>query len=262
MHGTMHPRLASLLGASTLLLGGCGAATSVSSSPAPAPAASPNYAALDAQQLQSKRSQLAAPSSPQAKLVASIAAMLEPVVTKDYHNTPFGYYVETEPDPDAESFYGPRVYISIGMVNFADNREEVAGVLCHESAHVLHYDGINSDQTTSKWNDKVASLIARHHGVYARVVNKFASFSELRYTRKQESDADKAGATICDHAHLNPWGLVWMLRKLQQKYPTSRLSYLSDHPSNQARISMLVNYLRHNSEFQVWPSDEKFATKK
>ncbi len=260
----MHLRLtmASMLAASGLLLAGCQGATSGGSSPAPAPTASPNYAALDAQQLQSERALLAAPSAPQARLVASIAAMLEPVVTKDYHNTPFGYYVETESVPDAESYYGPRVYISVGMVNFADNREEVAGVLCHESAHVLHYDGINSDQTTRRWNDKVAALIARHHGLYARFLDKVGSFSDLRYSRKQESDADKAGATICDRAHFNPWGLVWMLRKLQQKYPTSRLSYLSNHPSNQARVSTLVRYLRHNSEFQVWPGDEKFATKK
>jgi len=233
-----------------------------SGSPAPTPTATPNYTILDDQQYQAKRQQFAAPDSPQAKLVASIAARLEPVVSSHYNNTHFGYYVEKESDPDAESYYGPRVYVSTGMVDFVDNREELAGVLCHESAHVLHRDGIRSDLMTSAWNDKVAALIRRHHGTVARIVNKIGSYDDLHYTRGQEAAADRAGATICDQAHFNPWGLVWVLRKIQKSYPTSRLSYLSDHPSNQARISALVKYLHHNSEFQTWPSNIRFATPK
>lgn len=219
----------------------------------------PREIALDNQAYQSERPLLADPHSRDGRIVAAIAAKLEPVVARAY-GAPFHYYLTKETDPSAYSYYGPRVYVSIGMVNFVKNREELAGVLCHESGHVMHHDGSRSDMLTGSHTSRVQALIAHHHSTFAHLLAIGQNFTQLHFSREQESEADRAGATICSDAGINPWGLVWALELLQKSYPSSGLTYLADHPTNKARIKALEKYLRTNSQFAMWPADPRFAT--
>jgi predicted Zn-dependent protease len=219
----------------------------------------PTEVKLDYQAYQSELPILANPNSRQGKIVAAIAARLEPVVARAY-GAQFHYYLTKESDPSAYSYYGPRVYVSVGMVNFARNREELAGVLCHESGHVMHHDGTRSDLLSGSHRSRVQALIAHHHSTFAHLLSMGENLTQLRFSRQQESQADRAGATICSDAGINPWGLVWALELLQKTYPSSGLTYLQDHPTNKARVKALEKYLRTNSQFAMWPSDPRFAT--
>lgn len=219
----------------------------------------PREVALDNQAFQSEKALLADPNSHQGKIVAAIAAKLEPVVAKAY-GASFHYYLTKETDPSAYSYYGPRVYVSVGMVNFVKNREELAGVLCHESGHVMHHDGSRSDMLSGSHTSRVQALIAHHHSTLAHLLAAGQNLTQLHFSRGQESQADRAGATICSDAGINPWGLVWALQLLQKSYPSSGLTYLQDHPTNKSRIKALEKYLRTNSQFAMWPSDPRFAT--
>ena len=208
---------------------------------------------------QSEQGNLASMNSPQGRVVAAIAAKLAPVASRLY-GAPIRYYLTKETDPNAYSYYAGRVYISIGMVNFAQNMEEVAGVLCHESTHVLHHDGTRSALETHDHNMAVNNLLEHHHGTFAHLLSIGSNVATLHFTRDQEYAADKGGADLCNSAGLNPWGLVWMLQHFQAQpdYRTSRWSYSSNHPSNQGRISALKKYLRN---FPTWPSDSRFGTR-
>lgn len=205
---------------------------------------------------------LASMNSQQGRIVAWIAAKIGPVASQQYGAT-IHYYLTKEADPDAYSYYGPRVYISTGMVNFAQYREEVAGVLCHESAHVLHHDGTRSAMETHSHNMEVNDLLTHHHSTFAHLVSMGSNVVTLHFTQGQEYLADKGGAAICSAAGINPWGIVWMLQHFQATpdYRTSRWSYLSNHPSNQSRIKALSKYLRSNAQFVNWPPDPRFGTK-
>lgn len=215
----------------------------------------------DYQAYESEQPMLASSNAPQERVIAAIAARLDPIVARQY-GVPIHYYLTKETDPNAYSYYGPRVYISVGMVNFAQNREEIAGVLCHESTHVLHHDGTRSFQS-GQHNAHVIDMLQHHHAMFARLAGLGSEVVRVRFTQGQEYGADKGGATLCASAGLNPWGLVWMLRRFQSQpdFRTSRWSYLSDHPSNQARIKALTRYLKTNSQFATWPSDPQFGTR-
>ncbi|MGH7736276.1 MAG: M48 family metallopeptidase [Candidatus Tyrphobacter sp.] len=211
---------------------------------------------------ESEQANLATMNSRQGHVVAWIAAKIGPVASRLY-GTPIHYYLTKETDPNAYSYYGPRVYVSMGMVNLAQNREELAGVLCHESGHVLHHDGTRSAMETHSHNLEVNHLLSHHHATFAHLLSMGSNVVTLHFTQGQEYAADKAGATICSDAGINPWGLVWMLELFQRQpaYRTSRWSYLSDHPSNQARIKALTKYLKRNSQFATWSPDPRFATR-
>ncbi len=207
---------------------------------------------------------LASMNSRQGRLVAAIGAQLEPVVSRMY-GAPIHYYLTNEQDANAYSFYAGRVFISEGMVKLAQNREEVAGILCHESAHVIHHDGRNSAVAQHRHNLYVDDLVAHHRAMFAHLLRIGDNIVQLHFSRGQELHADHTGAEICSQAGSNPWGLVWMLQYMQRMadFHTTRLSaYFADHPSNQARIKALAIFLDTNREFRAWRPKRfiRFAT--
>jgi predicted Zn-dependent protease len=205
------------------------------------------------------------PNSPEAKLIAPIAAKIARVVQPVY-GAPFYYYVTKSTRPDAYSWYGPRVYISRGMIDYADYREELAGILCHESSHVLHHDGMRSQRATDEDTAKANALVRRAEAMTRNhlrpSIEDLAAWAnnlaQLRYSRAQEEAADLSGATVCSQAGFNPWGLVWMLQKIHRDPAMSSGSWgiwNHDHPSDKARIAALRKALSHDAAFKIWTPD-------
>lgn len=207
------------------------------------------------------------PNLPEAKILASVTAKLQPVLERIY-GTPFQFDLTGERDPDAYSYYGPHIYVSRGMVDFADSREELTGVLCHEASHVLHHDGTRSDRATQVYNNRVRAIINRAEKVthnhfkkpIAKIISAGGTLATLHYSRGEEEAADLSGATVCSESGSNPWGIVWMLGKLRGSGPSSRIAWFSDHPTDKTRIAALSKYLRRHAEFATWSSDPTLAS--
>ncbi len=194
-------------------------------------------------------------SGREAAALAAIAREIEPIVAERYGQT-VRYYLTSESDPNAYSYYAGRVYVSKGMVDFADNREMLAGVMCHESSHILHHDGLR-DKVQS---DRVAShaqalsnrfKILHRHG--QGIVNFVVHLETFHYSRGQEEDADLTGADICSEAHFNPYGIAWMLEKVNRVYGrrSHKLWFLQDHPTNGSRVAKLRRYIRTDPTYEM-----------
>lgn len=202
----------------------------------------------------------------EAAALARVAGPIGRVASRLY-GAPFHYYLIDEEDPDAFSYYGPRVYVSRGMVRMADFSEELAGVLCHESSHVLHHDGLHSAQEMAADNASLNAFLHRAmhmtHNHFARVLTAMGgagkTMEELHYSRAQEENADLSGADLCSEAGSNPWGIAWMLAKFARVAPSHRLAWFSDHPSTRARIARLRKKLR-GASFAHWPATEAVGT--
>ncbi|HET7813937.1 MAG TPA: M48 family metallopeptidase [Candidatus Baltobacteraceae bacterium] len=205
-------------------------------------------------------------SGREAAALAFVAGPIGRAAARLY-GVPFHYYLIDEDDPDAFSYYGPRVYVSRGMMHMADFTEELAGVLCHESSHVLHHDGLHSAQELAADNASLNAFLhkAMHmtHNHFARVLSLMGAagktLEELHYSRAQEENADLSGADLCSQAGSNPWGIAWMLEKFQKAAPSHRLAWFSDHPSTKARIARLKKKLR-GASFAHWPSTQAVGT--
>ncbi len=207
-----------------------------------------------------------APNSSEQKIVDSVAVQVAPLVRSMY-GVPFRFFVTKQKEPNAYEYYGPRIYVSRGMVDYMDYSEELAGVLCHEASHVIHHDGFRSIKANDRGNARAkalvmrAELLTRRHlrhpiEVLAAWGNNLA---QLGYTRAQEEDADKLGATVCSQAHINPWGLVAILKKMS-KNRAMHIGGLgvwlhSDHPTYRARVAALQNHWLKNPEFSQWTRD-------
>jgi predicted Zn-dependent protease len=202
------------------------------------------------------------------KLLAPVAAQLAAVGDRLY-GAPFHFYVYKSENTNAFVTYGPRVYVDEGLVRFADSREELAGVLCHEMNHALHRDGSRDDAASQAYEKRAERIVAAAEkpvrGHFEQHLEGLAQhgkvFVWMHHTRAEEERADLSGADLCARAGFNPWGMVWMFQKLQRTVGNGRLSWFADHPDAKKRIAELKHHFKKfPALFARWSSNELTAT--
>ena len=179
----------------------------------------------------------------------------------------FRFFMVNDPSPNAFVAFGSRVYVDSGLVRYVDNEDELAGVLCHEVSHSIHHDAFIATVREMRYDAATQELVTRAEratrGHLSKAIDAAGNFAEvlllLHYSRAQEQRADLSGARVCARASYNPWGLVWLFRKMDRDPRMShahRLRWFSDHPSNAAREKALTKYITRNAAwFESYPSD-------
>lgn len=158
-----------------------------------------------------RQSQLYGILDPIANAIASVA-------NSEYY-TPFRFILLNEPQPNALSEPGGNVYVTTAMLSYLRNRDELAGVICHEVNHEIHHDMYNAYQLEQRGTQPIA------------------------YERTAETHADRDGAYLCAKAGFNPWGMVWNMRLHRGMGQSQQMAAISDHPSDDQRLNDLVALL-------------------
>lgn len=190
-------------------------------------------------------------SSPYYDTLNSIAARITPVADKKYF-VPFHFILVNESDPNAFAVPGGNVYVTTAMMKFVHNKEELAGVLCHEVSHDIHHDVYNlyvKDQRLSLYATGLSLLLGGGRSQVANsIIGLAANLESLHFSRDVEHNADYTGAYICAQSGITPWGMVWLMQQFEASPTANPPEFLSDHPSDSHRISSL------QSEFSADPS--------
>jgi len=161
-------------------------------------------------------------------------------------------------DPTLNAFVagGQRIYIHSGLINAADNANQVQGVLAHELGHITGGHSISIYQGASKAS--TISILSLLVGVAAAIAGagdaamgaiamgqQAALGSFLAFTRAQESSADAAGASYLSKAGISGRGSLEFFKKLQNeefRYGYSQddeAAYARTHPLSGDRIATL-----------------------
>ncbi len=201
------------------------------------------------QQLQQKGEILT--SSPYYSILNPIATKIKRIADPQYF-TPFHFILVNETSPNAFAVPGGNVYVTTAMMRFVKNKEELAGVLCHETSHDIHHDVLNlyqKDQRLSMYGTLAEILLGRGaSGIANTVINLAANLEALHFSRQVEENADNKGAITCAQAGLTPYGMVWLMQAFQNANLSTPPEFISDHPSDAHRIGAL------QSEFASDPS--------
>lgn len=200
------------------------------------------------QQLQQKGEIIS--SSPYYNILNPIAERIKRVADPQYF-VPFHFILVNESDPNAFAVPGGNVYVTTAMMRFVKNKEELAGVLCHETSHDIHhdvYDLYAKDQRLSMYAGIAELLLGRNSGLINGGINLVANMEALHFSRNVEENADHKGAITCAQAGLDPYGLTWLMEAFQNSNMSNPPEFLSDHPSDSHRIQALA------SEFAADPS--------
>ena len=160
-------------------------------------------------------------------------------------------------DPSVNAFVvgGQAVYVNSGLINEADNANEVQGVIAHELGHVAGGHAVFNGGAKSATGISLLSLLlgaaaaAAGGGEAAMGVlmagQQAAIGKYLAYNRSQEASADAAGAQYLSAAGITGRGSVAFFKKLQNiefRYgytPRDGDEFASTHPLTADRIATL-----------------------
>ncbi|HEY0384014.1 MAG TPA: M48 family metallopeptidase [Candidatus Elarobacter sp.] len=207
-------------------------------------------------------------SSPYYAVLNPIAQQIKRVADPQYFH-PFQFILVHETAPNAFAVPGGNVYVTDSLMKFVQNREELAGVLCHETAHDIHHDVLHLYQKSQKAatvytiGDILANIATggRASRTIDTVANLGFSLQSATFSRDVESAADKKGAETCAEAGSNPWGMVWLFQQFEKADTGGRMEMLSDHPTDQHRIDDLQRLFASNPAlYGRYASSTAYAT--
>lgn len=183
---------------------------------------------------------------------------------------PFHYFVIEDPDINAFALPGAFIGVYTGLILATRKEDELAGVLAHETAHVVQRH-IARQMADSRYLNLldigillggiaaavagagIPAVIAAQGGVTQLHIN---------YTRADEMEADRVGIGILAKARFNPQGMVQFFEYMQRQYALQGEQipeFLSNHPLDLIRISeaeerardMHVNPLPENPNYAL-----------
>ena len=163
---------------------------------------------------------------------------------------PFRFFVIADPRINAFAVPGGVIGINAGLLLYADNESELAGVMGHEQAHVTqrHLARTSNDTSAANlatWAAVLAAILAGSANpdvVFgALAVGQSVNYQrEVNYTRAHELEADRIGIRTMAEAGYDPEGMATFFSKLAQQsrlYTSQLPDILRTHPVNTTRIA-------------------------
>jgi predicted Zn-dependent protease len=180
-------------------------------------------------------------------------------------------------DPEINAFVaqGQTVYLQSGLIQAADNVNEVQGVVAHELGHVIAGDSIRSGQGEKQaMGITILSLLlgavavaagAGDAGMGIMMAGQRAALGGmLAFTRAQEATADATGSRLLSKAGISGKGLLDFFGKLQnEEYRLAvydKDSFDRSHPLSSERIEALSQKLRSDPAWSK-PIDPKLEAR-
>src|SRR5947209_2954901 len=205
-------------------------------------------------------------SSPETQYIRKLASRLQSVIPQD-QNWPYQFHVIPAADINAFALPGGPIFVNIGTITAADNEAELAGVLAHEMSHVyMQHSAKQAPKAT--WAQIIAGLggaVLPQSGLgnLARMgVQIGAGTMLMKYSRKDEAQADAVGAIIMYRAGYNPKAMADFFQKLEQKYGSGGVQILSDHPNPGNREAAIQSEIRNWPQKNYSSNTGMFATAK
>jgi predicted Zn-dependent protease len=176
---------------------------------------------------------------------------------KSRYEYPIRYYIVRGDSANAFSVPGGNIYVNEPLLKLAKNKDELAGVLAHETGHmVLHHVAKRMANA-----DKVGA-VRTVGGILAQVLmgplGGMAADSAMGVGQAKqdanlsmhiEAQADEEGARIVAATNTyNPYGMVWFFQTMTATYGAGQASYLRDHPLDAARIDDLMKMITTNPQ--------------
>ncbi|HPO74500.1 MAG TPA: M48 family metallopeptidase, partial [Armatimonadota bacterium] len=151
---------------------------------------------------------------------------------------PYRFRVIEMSEVNAFALPGGPVYVTTGLLQFAQGREEfLAAVLAHEIAHVARRHTAEQIQRQS-WLGLGIEILTGG-GTTRDIAILAANLESLGFSRNQERDADTYGAVYLVRAGIDPSVMVEFLRRLGAETGNGGIAFLRTHPTSENRVSRL-----------------------
>jgi predicted Zn-dependent protease len=171
-------------------------------------------------------------------------------ITRLSHNPDFDFNFAAVNDKsiNAVSLPGGCIFITKGMLLKLESESQLAGVLAHETVHVVARD---TENMMSKEMGMGALFVlavsqVRTQGEVA-AADIAMRLMESKYSREDERTADLGGMDYMVRAGYNPNGMVETMQILQKEQESNNsCDFFSTHPSPENRIDYLRARIQSN----------------
>jgi predicted Zn-dependent protease len=142
---------------------------------------------------------------------------------------------------------GGKIGVYTGLLDVAENQQQLAAVLAHEVAHVLADHGnerISTAFATQSGLELVSAVSGTGNSGTGQQVMALLGLGAqvgvlLPFSRAQESEADVLGLRLMARAGFDPEGAVALWRNMSRQSNGQPPELLSTHPSHGSRIDGL-----------------------
>ena len=182
------------------------------------------------------------------------------------------YQVVNSDVVNAFALPGGFIYVNRGVLERASNMSEVAGVLGHETEHVVRRHSVKQMEQMQGANVGLGIACALtgvcQSGVAQAAINIGGTAVFAKFSRTDEIQADEGGFNNVMRAGISPRGMYTFFQKLlaeEKSGSGNAAAWFSDHPGTQDRIADIQRMLNQVPAAQLnalQVNDAGFATMK
>jgi predicted Zn-dependent protease len=154
------------------------------------------------------------------------------------------FFIVDAKDVNAFAVPGGFVYVNRGLIERADQMDELAGVLGHEIGHVVQRHTVEQMEKAQGANVGVtlACILTSicNSQVAGAAINIAGGAVFARFSRQDEAEADDEGFNNVIRAGISPVGMVTMFQKLlaeRRTRPGGVEAWFRTHPLEEDRIA-------------------------
>ena len=187
------------------------------------------------------------------ELIDSVVWAVSAHLQKQIEFSEYDYKIQVLDNPEINAFTipGGRIYVFKGLLKFCDSAEHLAAVLAHEMGH------IEKRHTVSKLVKEFGLKII----FFMAMGGDSVLFSELgqtllssKFDRFQEKEADQFALELLENTQISPTSIASFFRKLNRENLeyNENMELLMTHPHNNSRIKASLEY-KTQDDFNAEP---------
>lgn len=153
------------------------------------------------------------------------------------------FTVVDQPEVNAFAVPGGHIYVNRGLIEKTGTMSELAGVLGHEIAHVTRRHSVNQMVKAQRANVGLTGLClfvpSACQGVAGAGVELIAQGAFAKFSRDDETEADRFGVQYVTRAGIDPRGVPSMFRILmaeRERNPSGVEAFFASHPVEESRV--------------------------
>ena len=156
------------------------------------------------------------------------------------HDAPYQFHFTLLKDAETVNAFalpGGPVFITRGLFKRLENEAQLAGVLGHESGHVVARHAAEHIAKSQLAQGVVGAVAVgasdRNNGQSVAMIAAFAAqMAQLRYSRNDETEADLLGVKFMSQAGYDPRAMLRVMEILEQSSKGGRQpEFMSTHPN-------------------------------
>lgn len=169
---------------------------------------------------------------------AAFAKLVETLRRAGHVDMPLQTAILVSPVPNAFALPGGKIYLLNGLLQKANNADEIAGVIAHEMGHVVH-----RDQTRMLLeNGSTAFIIGLLFGDItgsSAVIFGTRSLFQASYSRDAEANADAFAIKVMHNLGRSPAPMGELLFRITGEQGGRMIGILASHPLTEERRALM-----------------------